>query len=114
MQAHPGETQIARLETVARASGFNPDAAGGYTGAVPAMWTIRGYLSVWRYQRGLSGGTGMGGLGASITNIPLLAFPESYRGRCSRSDFGGYNYDQLTVWGSIDNMAASWLCWRLP
>jgi hypothetical protein len=25
------------------------------------------------------------------------------------NDFGGYNYDKLTVWGDIDNMAASWL-----
>lgn len=25
------------------------------------------------------------------------------------NDFGGYNYDLLTVWDSIDNMAATWL-----
>lgn len=25
------------------------------------------------------------------------------------NDFGGYNYNKLTVWGDIDNMAASWL-----
>ncbi|ALU44723.1 MULTISPECIES: phospholipase [Pseudoalteromonas] len=25
------------------------------------------------------------------------------------NDFGGYNYDKLTVWGTIDNMAATWL-----
>ena len=25
------------------------------------------------------------------------------------NDLGGYNYAKLTVWGSIDNMAASWL-----
>ncbi|WP_105213663.1 phospholipase [Pseudoalteromonas sp. T1lg22] len=25
------------------------------------------------------------------------------------NDFGGYNYEKLTVWGDIDNMAASWL-----
>lgn len=25
------------------------------------------------------------------------------------NDFGGYNYAKLTVWGDIDNMAASWL-----
>ncbi|WP_341501249.1 phospholipase [Gallaecimonas sp. GXIMD4217] len=25
------------------------------------------------------------------------------------NDFGGYNYDKLTVWGDVDNLAASWL-----
>lgn len=25
------------------------------------------------------------------------------------NDFGGYNYDKLTVWGAIDTMAATWL-----
>lgn len=25
------------------------------------------------------------------------------------NDFGGYNYDKLTVWGTVDNMAATWL-----
>ena len=25
------------------------------------------------------------------------------------NDIGGYNYDKLTVWGDIDNMAATWL-----
>ncbi len=25
------------------------------------------------------------------------------------NDFGGYNYEKLTVWGDIDNMAATWL-----
>lgn len=25
------------------------------------------------------------------------------------NDIGGYNYEKLTVWGDIDNMAASWL-----
>ncbi|KZN42565.1 hypothetical protein [Pseudoalteromonas luteoviolacea] len=25
------------------------------------------------------------------------------------NDFGGYNYDKLTVWGTVDSMAATWL-----
>lgn len=25
------------------------------------------------------------------------------------NDFGGYNYDKLTVWGTIDNLASAWL-----
>ncbi|MBB1384678.1 phospholipase [Pseudoalteromonas sp. SG45-5] len=25
------------------------------------------------------------------------------------NDFGGYNYDKLTVWGTIDSLAAAWL-----
>ncbi|SFD41407.1 phospholipase [Pseudoalteromonas denitrificans] len=25
------------------------------------------------------------------------------------NDFGGYNYDKLTVWGAVDTMAATWL-----
>lgn len=25
------------------------------------------------------------------------------------NDFGGYNYQKLTVWGTVDNMAATWL-----
>ncbi|OHU89316.1 MULTISPECIES: phospholipase [Pseudoalteromonas] len=25
------------------------------------------------------------------------------------NDFGGYNYQELTVWGSVDSMAATWL-----
>lgn len=25
------------------------------------------------------------------------------------NDFGGYNYEKLTVWGTIDNLASAWL-----
>jgi hypothetical protein len=40
----------------------------------------------------------------------LLALPEPHPGRrCSRQRLGGYNYAKLTVWGDIDNMAATWL-----
>jgi len=50
-------------------------------------------------------------LGASIVKYTSYwHFQNHTQGHDSHgNDFGGYNYDKLTVWGAIDNMAASWL-----
>lgn len=49
--------------------------------------------------------------GSSLVNYTSYwHFQNHTRGSDSHgNDFGGYNYDLLTVWGDIDNMAATWL-----
>ena len=52
-----------------------------------------------------------GSLGASIVKYTSYwHFQNHTQGPDEHgNDFGGYNYDKLTVWGTIDTMAASWL-----
>ena len=51
------------------------------------------------------------GLGAGIVKYTsYFHFMNATRGPdVHGNDYGGYNYNLLTVWGDIDNMAATWL-----
>ena len=111
MQAHPGETQIARLETVARASGLTLTQLADTLGQ--GAYDVDDFEDT--YLCGAISGdcqvAPVWGLGASIVKYTSYwHFQNHTRGAdVHGNDFGGYNYDLLTVWGSIDNMAASWL-----
>ena len=111
MQANPNSTEYNRLASAATASGYTIDqfalvlGQGAYDvddfedtfvcGAVTGdcqqapVWgagaSIVKYTSYWHFQNHTQGGDAHG------------------------NDLGGYNYDKLTVWGAIDNMAATWL-----
>lgn len=51
------------------------------------------------------------GAGASIVKYTSYWHFQNHTrgGDVHGNDLGGYNYDLLTVWGAIDNMAATWL-----
>jgi hypothetical protein len=111
MEANPGTTQYNKLKAVANSAGYSmaqfADALGQgaydvddfedtfICGAVSGdcqyapVWSLGAsivkYTSYWHFQNHTQGGDEHG------------------------NDLGGYNYDKLTVWGAIDNMAASWL-----
>lgn len=111
MESNPTTTEYNRLKAVANASGYTIDqfaealGQGAYDvddfedtficGAVTGdcqyapVWSLGAsivkYTSYWHFQNHTQGSDAHG------------------------NDLGGYNYDKLTVWGAIDNMAASWL-----
>ncbi|MBI2380262.1 MAG: phospholipase [Gammaproteobacteria bacterium] len=111
MKANPATTQYARLAAAASRAGYTieqfaqvlgqgaydvDDFADTYLcGAVTGdcqqapVWgagaSLVKYTSYWHFQNHTRGGDAHG------------------------NDIGGYNYSQLTVWGDIDNMAATWL-----
>lgn len=111
MEAHPENTAYNKLKAVANLSGYSMTqfaevlGQGAYDvddfedtyicGAVSGdcqyapVWSLGAsivkYTSYWHFQNHTQGPDGHG------------------------NDLGGYNYDKLTVWGTVDNMAASWL-----
>ncbi len=111
MQANPSTTNFNKLQAVANASGYtiaefaevlgqgaydvddfsDTFICGAVTGdCVEApVWgaaeSIAKYTSYWHFQNHTRGGDAHG------------------------NDIGGYNYDLLTVWGTVDNLAATWL-----
>ena len=111
MKAHPDTTAYNKLVQVAQAAGISVEefanrlGQGAYDvddfadtficGAITGdcvqapLWgvaeSIVKYTSYWHFQNHTRGVDAHG------------------------NDFGGYNYDLLTVWGDVDNMAATWL-----
>jgi len=111
MAAHPDTTEYNKLAAAAQASGYSMAqfaevlGQGAYDvddfadtficGAVTGdcveapVWgagsSIAKYTSYWHFQNHTRGSDVHG------------------------NDLGGYNYDLLTVWGEVDNMAATWM-----
>ena len=111
MAAHPDTTEYNKLAAAAQAAGYSMEqfaevlGQGAYDvddfadtficGAVTGdcveapVWgagaSIVKYTSYWHFQNHTRGGDAHG------------------------NDLGGYNYDLLTVWGAVDNLAATWL-----
>ncbi|EDY86845.1 phospholipase C, PlcB [gamma proteobacterium HTCC5015] len=111
MQANPSTTNFNKLQAAANAAGYSvaqmaeiigqgaydvDDFADTYIcGAITGdcveapVWgmaeSIVKYTSYWHFQNHTQGSDAHG------------------------NDLGGYNYDKLTVWGAVDNAAASWL-----
>jgi len=111
MQAHPNETEFAKLQSVASAAGISVQEFGEILG--------QGAYDVDDFQDTYICGAVSGdcqyapvwSLGASVVQYTSYwHFQNHTRGSdVHGNDIGGYNYDLLTVWGSIDNLAASWL-----
>ncbi len=111
MEANPGTTGYHKLKQIADSAGFTMTqlaeslGQGAYdvddfedTFICGAITGDCQYAPVWS-------------LGASIVKYTSYwHFQNHTQGHDAHgNDFGGYNYDKLTVWGTIDNMAASWL-----
>ncbi len=111
MKAHPDTTNYAPLAAAAAAAGYTIEQfaetvgqgaydvddfkdtyiCGAITGdcvsspVFEAGASLAAYTSYWHFQNHTRGGDAHG------------------------NDLGGYNYDLLTVWGSVDTLAATWL-----
>lgn len=111
MAQNPTRTQYAKLQAYAQANGMSVSALANllgqaaydvddfedtfFCGAITGdcvqapLWgaaeSIVKYTSYWHFQNHTQGADTHG------------------------NDFGGYNYQKLTVWGSVDTMAATWL-----
>ncbi|WP_211826184.1 phospholipase [Kistimonas asteriae] len=111
MAANPDTTAYARLQSVAQAAGITIDQLADYLG--------QGAFDVDDFEDTYMCGAITGdcvrapvwGLGASIVSYTSYwHFQNHTRGPDNHgNDIGGYNYNQLTVAGAIDNMAATWL-----
>jgi hypothetical protein len=111
MKANPSSTEYTKLANWANSLGLTPTQlaelmgqaaydvddfedtffCGAITGSCvqAPLWgaaeSIVKYTSYWHFQNHTQGADAHG------------------------NDFGGYNYQKLTVWGAVDNMAATWL-----
>lgn len=111
MEANPQTTQFNKLKAAATAAGYSVAAFAEALG--------QGAYDVDDFEDTFLCGAITGscqlapvwGLGASIVKYTSYwHFQNHTRGSDAHgNDFGGYNYAKLTVWGAIDNMAASWL-----
>ncbi|ASK33403.1 phospholipase C/P1 nuclease family protein [Alloalcanivorax mobilis] len=111
MQAHPETTEFAALQALATAA--------GYTVAQFAEVLGQGAYDVDDFQDTYFCGAITGNCtyapvfnaGASLVNYTSYwHFQNHTRGPdVHGNDLGGYNYELLTVWGDIDNLAATWL-----
>ncbi|MFE8069844.1 hypothetical protein QQM79_02195 [Marinobacteraceae bacterium S3BR75-40.1] len=111
MQAHPDSTAYNKLKAVANASGYSISQFADVLG--------QGAYDVDDFEDTFICGAITGdcqtapvwGLGSSIVKYTSYwHFQNHTRGTDAHgNDFGGYDYDKLTVWGDIDDMAAAWL-----
>lgn len=111
MEANQGTTQYNRLKAAATAAGYSMTQFADVLG--------QGAYDVDDFEDTYICGAVTGdcqlapvwGAGASIVKYTSYwHFQNHTQGTDAHgNDFGGYNYDKLTVWGAIDNMAASWL-----
>ncbi|MDI1303179.1 MAG: phospholipase [bacterium] len=111
MKTHPTTTNYAKLLAGATAAGYTIDQFAAALGQ--GAYDVDDFADT--YICGASTGScqlaPVWGAGASIVKYTSYwHFQNQTRGPdVHGNDFGGYNYHLLTVWGDIDNMAASWL-----
>ncbi|MDX1802441.1 MAG: phospholipase [Alcanivorax sp.] len=111
MKEHPDSTEFARLKAWVNAAGYTVDQFAEVLG--------QGAYDVDDFQDTFLCGAVSGDCvyapvfdaGASLVNYTSYwHFQNHTRGPdVHGNDLGGYDYALLTVWGDIDNMAASWL-----
>ena len=111
MAAHPETTEYNKLKAWVNAAGFTMTQFAEVLG--------QGAYDVDDFQDTYLCGAVTGNCvyapvfnaGASFVNYTSYwHFQNHTRGPDAHgNDLGGYNYDQLTVWGDIDNLAAAWL-----
>ncbi len=111
MEANPSTTQYARLKQVASASGISMTRLADILGQ--GAYDVDDFEDT--YLCGAISGdcqlAPVWGAGASIVKYTSYwHFQNHTQGSDAHgNDFGGYNYAKLTVWGTIDTMAATWL-----
>ncbi|GAA3918443.1 phospholipase [Litoribacillus peritrichatus] len=111
MQQHPETTEFNRLNEALLAAGYTVDSFAEIIG--------QGAFDVDDFEDTFICGAVTGdcveapvwGLGSSIVKYTSYwHFQNHTQGSdVHGNDLGGYNYDKLTVWGTVDNLAASWL-----
>lgn len=111
MKANPGTTNYAKLAAAAAAAGYTVDQMALVLGQ--GAYDVDDFMDT--YFCGASTGdcqtAPVWGAGSGIVKYTSYwHFQQHTRGADAHgNDKGGYNYDLLTVWGDIDNMASSWL-----
>jgi hypothetical protein len=111
MRDNPSTTNYAKLAAAAQAAGYTVDQMAQVLGQ--GAYDVDDFMDT--YFCGATTGdcqtAPVWGLGAGIVKYTsYFHFQQRTRGADAHgNDYGGYNYDLLTVWGDIDNMAASWL-----
>lgn len=111
MKANPSTTNYNKLAAAAAAAGYTVEQMANVLGQ--GAYDVDDFMDT--YFCGATTGdcqtAPVWGLGAGIVKYTSYwHFQQHTRGADSHgNDKGGYNYDLLTVWGDIDNMAASWL-----
>jgi len=111
MKAHPTTTNYAKLEAAATRA--------GYTVAQMAAMLGQGAYDVDDFQDTYICGATTGScvtvpawgiLGDLAKYTSFQHFQQRTRGAdVHGNDYGGYNYNLLTVWGTVDTLAATWL-----
>ncbi|WP_199610425.1 phospholipase C/P1 nuclease family protein [Flocculibacter collagenilyticus] len=111
MQQHPNTTQFAKLEAYANQLGLSVAGLGELLGQ--SAYDVDDFEDTFL----------CGAITGSCVQAPVWGLAESIVKYTSYwhfqnhtqgpdvhgNDFGGYNYDKLTVWGTVDNIAAGWL-----
>lgn len=111
MKANPSTTNYAKLLAGATNAGYTIDQFAAVLGQ--GAYDVDDFADT--YLCGASSGScvqaPVWGAGSGIVKYTSYwHFQNQTQGADAHgNDFGGYNYDKLTVWGDIDNMAASWL-----
>ncbi len=111
MRDNPASTNYTKLANAATAAGYTVDQFAQALGQ--GAYDVDDFADT--YLCGATTGNcqlaPVWGAGASIVKYTSYwHFQNQTQGPdVHGNDFGGYNYDKLTVWGDIDNMAASWL-----
>jgi hypothetical protein len=111
MAAHPSTTAYAKLAAAAQAAGYSMEQFAEVLGQ--AAYDVDDFADTF-ICGAITGDcveAPVWGLGSSIVKYTSYwHFQNHTRGKdVHGNDLGGYNYDLLTVWGSVDNMAATWL-----
>ncbi|WP_196137249.1 phospholipase [Aliikangiella sp. G2MR2-5] len=111
MKAHPETTAYNKLKAVALAAGITVEELAQRLGQ--GAYDVDDFADTFI----------CGAVTGDCVNAPLWGIAESIVNYTSYwhfqnhtqgvdvhgNDIGGYNYDKLTVWGDVDNMAATWL-----
>ncbi|MDN3577134.1 phospholipase [Chitinimonas viridis] len=111
MQANPGTTNFAKLQSGATRAGYTVDQFAAALGQ--GAYDVDDFADT--YLCGATTGdcqmAPVWGLGAGIVKYTSYLHFQNHTGGpdVHGNDLGGYNYNKLTVWGDIDNMASSWL-----
>lgn len=111
MRSHPDTTEYNMLEAWVNAAGYTMDQFAEVLGQ--SAYDVDDFQDT--YLCGAVTGNcvyaPVFNAGASLVNYTSYwHFQNHTRGPdVHGNDLGGYNYDQLTVWGDIDNLAATWL-----
>ena len=111
MRNNPTTTNYAKLAAAATAAGYTVDQVATILGQ--GAYDVDDFQDT--YLCGATTGScvtvpAWGILGDLAKYTSFFHFQQRTRGADAHgNDYGGYNYQLLTVWGSVDDLAATWL-----